>query len=109
MFLIHVPACNQLSFFRKALKALEAVEPHVKLATEQQHIDYQFSGLEDDGSQDGEEDDDSDENDYSDSCSEEDDEDSNFDYRRDDRRPNLFSASRSNMEVELIFLPLVCR
>ncbi|GKC29477.1 putative arfaptin homology domain/BAR domain protein [Tanacetum coccineum] len=38
----------QTSFFRKALKSLEAIEPHVKLVTQQQHIDYQFSGLEDD-------------------------------------------------------------
>lgn len=38
----------QMCFFRKALKSLEAIEPHVKLTTEQQHIDYNFSGLEDD-------------------------------------------------------------
>ncbi|PWA63407.1 arfaptin homology (AH) domain/BAR domain protein [Artemisia annua] len=38
----------QMSFFRKALKSLETIEPHVKLTTEQQHIDYLFSGLEDD-------------------------------------------------------------
>lgn len=37
----------QLYFFRKALSSLEAIEPHVKLFAEQQHIDYQFSGLED--------------------------------------------------------------
>ncbi|XP_024994197.1 uncharacterized protein At2g33490-like [Cynara cardunculus var. scolymus] len=38
----------QMCFFRKALKSLEAIEPHVKSTTEQQHIDYHFSGLEDD-------------------------------------------------------------
>ncbi|XP_023547944.1 uncharacterized protein At2g33490-like [Cucurbita pepo subsp. pepo] len=38
----------QLCFFKKALQSLEAVEPHVKSLTEQQHIDYRFSGLEDD-------------------------------------------------------------
>nr|GLL43967.1 uncharacterized protein At2g33490-like [Ipomoea trifida] len=38
----------QISFFRKALKYLEEIEPHVKLVTEQQYIDYHFSGLEDD-------------------------------------------------------------
>ncbi|XP_010249137.1 PREDICTED: uncharacterized protein At2g33490-like isoform X2 [Nelumbo nucifera] len=38
----------QLKFFRKALKSLEDVEAHVKLIAEQQHIDYEFSGLEDD-------------------------------------------------------------
>lgn len=37
----------QLNFFRKGLKSLEAIEPHVRLVTEQQHIEYQFSGLED--------------------------------------------------------------
>ncbi|KAJ8771916.1 hypothetical protein K2173_027093 [Erythroxylum novogranatense] len=39
----------QLNFFRKGLRSLEAVEPQVKLVTEQQHIDYQFSGLANDG------------------------------------------------------------
>ncbi|KAL3834000.1 hypothetical protein ACJIZ3_008736 [Penstemon smallii] len=34
---------------QKALRSLEAVEPHVRLVAEQQHIDYQFSGLKDDG------------------------------------------------------------
>ncbi|XP_071702290.1 uncharacterized protein At2g33490-like [Rutidosis leptorrhynchoides] len=38
----------QMCFFRKALKSLEAIEPQVKLTAEQQHIDYQFSGLDDD-------------------------------------------------------------
>lgn len=56
----------QLNFFRKGLKSLELVEPHVKEVAEQQHIDYRFSGLDDetdindddyshyDGSDDGE-------------------------------------------------------
>lgn len=39
---------QQLSFFRKAVKSLESIEPHVRLVAEQQHIDYQFSGLKDD-------------------------------------------------------------
>lgn len=38
----------QLSFFRKGLKHLEAVEPHVKAVAEQQHIDYHFAKLDDD-------------------------------------------------------------
>ncbi|KAL2907062.1 hypothetical protein RDABS01_005772 [Bienertia sinuspersici] len=42
----------QLNFFRKGLKSLEVVDPHVKLITEKQHIDYQLSGL--DGGGDGE-------------------------------------------------------
>ncbi|KAE8705068.1 Shikimate kinase, putative isoform 1 [Hibiscus syriacus] len=44
----------QLNFFKKGLKSLEAVEPHVRQVTEQQHIDYQFCGIEDDGGEDGE-------------------------------------------------------
>ncbi|EER97020.1 uncharacterized protein At2g33490 [Sorghum bicolor] len=36
----------QLNLFRKGVKSLEAVEPHVRLAAEQQHIDHQFSALE---------------------------------------------------------------
>ncbi|GFP98161.1 uncharacterized protein at2g33490 [Phtheirospermum japonicum] len=39
----------QLYFFKKAVRSLEAIEPHVRLLAEQQHIDYQFSGLKDDG------------------------------------------------------------
>ncbi|RAL38670.1 hypothetical protein DM860_002648 [Cuscuta australis] len=38
----------QMSFFKRALKYLEEIDPHVKLVTEKQHIDYHFSGLEDD-------------------------------------------------------------
>ncbi|MQL74671.1 hypothetical protein Taro_007023, partial [Colocasia esculenta] len=41
----------QLTFFKKGIKSLEAVEPHVKLVAEKQHIDYQFSGLEDYGTE----------------------------------------------------------
>lgn len=39
----------QLSFFRKGLQSLEAAEPHVRMITKQQHIDYQLSGFEGDG------------------------------------------------------------
>ncbi|XP_020581528.1 uncharacterized protein At2g33490-like isoform X2 [Phalaenopsis equestris] len=38
----------QLNFFRKGLKSLELIEPHVKAVSEQRHIDYHFRGLEDD-------------------------------------------------------------
>ncbi|KAG8057343.1 hypothetical protein GUJ93_ZPchr0002g26365 [Zizania palustris] len=48
----------QLNLFRKGLKSLEAVEPHVKLAAEQQHIDHQFSALEEDYNVEDENDDD---------------------------------------------------
>ncbi|KAG4151578.1 hypothetical protein ERO13_D04G074100v2 [Gossypium hirsutum] len=44
----------QLNFFKKGLKSLEAIEPHLRQVTEQQHIDYEFSGLEDDDEEDGE-------------------------------------------------------
>ena len=37
---------KQLCFFKKAVKSLETVEPHVKSVTEQHHIDYQFIGIE---------------------------------------------------------------
>lgn len=43
-----------MNFFRRGLKSLEAVEPHVKRATKQHHIDYQFCGLEEDDGGDGE-------------------------------------------------------
>jgi len=38
----------QISFFRRGLKHLEALEPYVKAVAEKQHIDYHFSGLDDD-------------------------------------------------------------
>ncbi|CAA6664009.1 unnamed protein product [Spirodela intermedia] len=47
----------QLNFFRKGIKSLEAIEPHVKMVAEKQHIDYQFSGLEDYETEDENEDD----------------------------------------------------
>ncbi|KAI7727283.1 hypothetical protein M8C21_026944 [Ambrosia artemisiifolia] len=37
-----------MSFFRKALKSLETIDPYIQVVTKQHHIDYQFSGLEDD-------------------------------------------------------------
>lgn len=78
----------QLNFFRKGLKSLEAVDPLVRLVTEQQHIDYHFSGLEDDG-EDGEEEsiyDSKDEGELS------------FDYRKNMVGVDV-SVSRNSMEV----------
>ncbi|CAN6485511.1 unnamed protein product [Victoria cruziana] len=43
----------QMNLFKKGFKFLESVEPHVEVVTEQQQIDYQFSGLEDDDAEDG--------------------------------------------------------
>ncbi|KAG2411444.1 hypothetical protein I3760_Q003700 [Carya illinoinensis] len=81
----------QLNFFRRGLKSLEAVEPHVRWVTEQQHIDYQFSGLEDDDVEDGEDGEDDGENSYSAG-------ELSFDYRRN--RQGLDGVSRSSIEVD---------
>ncbi|TVU29937.1 hypothetical protein EJB05_21533, partial [Eragrostis curvula] len=81
----------QLSFFRRGLKCLEALEPHVKAIAEKQHIDYQFDGLEDD---------ESDNDDYSsdeDNCS--DDGELSFDYEINDRDQD-FLASRGSMDLD---------
>ncbi|GAB2241975.1 hypothetical protein Droror1_Dr00018750 [Drosera rotundifolia] len=86
----------QLSFFRKALKALEAVDPHVQSVTRQQYIDYQFSGLDDDESED--------DDDYSDGDYNGDSEDSNgelsFDYRHNGRQGSV-SATRKLAELDV--------
>ncbi|KAE8811562.1 Pyruvate dehydrogenase E1 component subunit beta, mitochondrial [Hordeum vulgare] len=37
----------KLILYKKVVKSLEAVEPHVRLVAEQQHIDHQFSAHED--------------------------------------------------------------
>ncbi|XP_022750445.1 uncharacterized protein At2g33490-like isoform X2 [Durio zibethinus] len=83
----------QLNFFRKGLKSLEAIEPHVKQVTEQQHIDYLFSGLEDDDGEDGE-------------IAYEPNEDGelSFDYRANDKGVDVTSASRNSMEVDEVSL-----
>ncbi|KAI3825290.1 hypothetical protein L1987_06771 [Smallanthus sonchifolius] len=44
----------QLNFFRKGLKAVEAVGPFIRDVAERHHIDYQLSGLYDRGSQESE-------------------------------------------------------
>ncbi|KAJ9563926.1 hypothetical protein OSB04_009086 [Centaurea solstitialis] len=90
----------QMCFFRKALKSLEAIEPHVKLVTEQQHIDYQFSGLEDDDRDsvfltDDEDDEDESDDDH---CMHQDGELS-FEYQRNDQN-NDVSSSENSMELE---------
>ncbi|KAJ1290354.1 hypothetical protein BS78_02G236500 [Paspalum vaginatum] len=80
----------QLNLFRKGLKSLEAVEPHVRLAAEQQHIDHQFSAL--------------DEEDYS--VEDENDDDYNyshdgelsFDYGENKEAEESGNASRSHTE-----------
>ncbi|XP_026660721.1 uncharacterized protein At2g33490-like isoform X2 [Phoenix dactylifera] len=80
----------QLNFFRKGVKSLEVVEPHVKAVAEQQHIDYQFSGLEDYT------DDDEDDNSYDGN----DDGELSSDYGQNDHGQDHVSVSRNSMELE---------
>ncbi|KAM5568306.1 uncharacterized protein ABKV19_016062 [Rosa sericea] len=85
----------QLCFFKKALSTVEAVEPHVKLVTEQQHIDYKFNGLDDEGDGDNDDDD----NDDDDSSFVNDDGELSFDYGHNEREPDV-STTRSSMESD---------
>ncbi|KAJ8751977.1 hypothetical protein K2173_000723 [Erythroxylum novogranatense] len=82
----------QLNFFRRGLKSLEAVEPHVRLVTEQQHIDYQFSGLEDDSRNDGEDDSGNGDNVYESR-------ELSFDYRQTKLGHDAISTSINSMEL----------
>ncbi|GJY53522.1 putative arfaptin homology domain/BAR domain protein [Tanacetum coccineum] len=87
----------QTSFFRKALKSLEAIEPHVKLVTQQQHIDYQFSGLEDDDRDSvflTDDEDCEDDSDYATEYGE-----LSFDYKRNDPKVEV-SSSDNSMELD---------
>lgn len=85
----------QLNLFRKGLKSLESVEPHVKHVADQQHIDYQFSGLEDDEGEDGYDDEGYDAND---------DDKMSFDYGENDHIQDA-STSRVSMEFDQGELP----
>jgi len=86
-------AKKQLCFFKKAVKSLETVEPHVKSVTEQQHIDYQFSGLEEEDGYEGDYGDD-DGGGYDDN----DDGELSFDYGQTEQDQDV-STSRNSMEV----------
>jgi hypothetical protein len=87
----------QLSFFRRGLKCLEALEPHVKAIAEKHHIDYQSISLEDcDSDNDGS-------SSYKESCS--DDGELSFDYEINDTDQD-FIASRGSMDVS--YLVFVC-
>lgn len=79
----------QLNFFRKGLKSLEAVDTHVRLVAERQHIDCQFSGLEDNDREDGE--DTYDANEAG---------ELSFDYRDNKQGLDVVSTSRKSMEVD---------
>lgn len=93
LILVPIVLLMQLNFFRKGLKSLEAVEPHVRMVTEQQHIDYQFAGLEDDG-EDGEDDG---VNGYDTN----EDRELSFDYRVNKEGIDVVSVSRDSMEVRI--------
>lgn len=86
-------APKQLCFFKKAVKSLETVEPHVKSVTEEQHIDYHFSGLEEDDGDEGD-----DEDDDNDGYDENDDGELSFDYGQNEQELDV-STSRNSMEV----------
>ncbi|XP_010908637.1 uncharacterized protein At2g33490 isoform X2 [Elaeis guineensis] len=89
----------QLNFFRKGVKSLEVVEPHVKAIAEQQHIDYQFSGLEDDiedDDDDDDDDDDGDENSYDGNEYRE----LSFDYGQNNHGQGHVSVFRNSMELD---------
>ncbi|KAL5717419.1 hypothetical protein ACHQM5_010423 [Ranunculus cassubicifolius] len=84
----------QLNLFKKGLKSLEEVEPHVKHVADSQHIDYQFSGLQedDDDGDDGYDDDGYDDGELS------------FDYGQNDQLQDV-STSRNSMELDQVDLP----
>ncbi|XP_013642134.2 uncharacterized protein At2g33490-like isoform X2 [Brassica napus] len=83
----------QLCFFKKALNSLEEVEPHVQMVTESQHIDYHFSGLEDD---DG---DDEIENNDDDGSEVHTDGELSFEYRENDKDNNADSSPVLSSEL----------
>lgn len=78
----------QLSFFRKGLKSLEAVDSHVRSVAEQQRIDYHFGALED-KLEDGE-----------DVYNNKEDGELSFDYRKGTGVMDI-SASQNSMEVSI--------
>ncbi|RLM73969.1 uncharacterized protein C2845_PM15G06560 [Panicum miliaceum] len=80
----------QISFFRRGLKHLEALEPYVKAVAEKQHIDYHFSGLDDDSDID-------DYSSYQDNHS--DGSELSFDYGINDRDKD-FPSSTSPMDLD---------
>ncbi|KAI9125849.1 hypothetical protein K1719_003267 [Acacia pycnantha] len=86
----------QLHFFKKSLQSLETVEPHVISVTEQQHIDYPFSGLEDDDGDDG------DDGEYDDeSYDENDDGELSLDYGHNEQDQDVSTPQNSKEEEKL--------
>ncbi|KAF5748673.1 hypothetical protein HS088_TW04G00631 [Tripterygium wilfordii] len=85
----------QLNFFRKGLKSLEAVDPHVRLVTQEQHIDYPLSGLEDDVGEDGG-------TDFANSYNTNEDGELSFDFRANKRGLDVVSSLKNSMEVDVV-------
>ncbi|KAL5864549.1 hypothetical protein ACOSQ3_002063 [Xanthoceras sorbifolium] len=83
----------QLNFFRKGVKSLEAVDAHVRLVAEQQHIDYQFCGHENDDGEDGEDDDENSSDTNADG-------ELSFNYRQNQQGLDVVSTSRNSMEED---------
>ncbi|CAL5190958.1 unnamed protein product [Lathyrus oleraceus] len=90
----------QTCFFKKAAKSLETVEPHVKSVTEQQHIDYNFSGLEEEDGDEGD-----DEEDDNNGYDENDDGELSFDYGHNEQEQDV-STSQNSMELDQVELTL---
>ncbi|XP_011086852.1 uncharacterized protein At2g33490 [Sesamum indicum] len=90
----------QLYFFKKALRSLEAIEPHVRMLAEQLHIDYQFTGLKDDERDIYDDDDESDGDDETEDGSETHDEgELSFDYGQNGPVQEV-SSSKNSMELD---------
>ncbi|ONK77891.1 uncharacterized protein A4U43_C02F11940 [Asparagus officinalis] len=95
----------QLNFFRKGFKYLEVVEPQVKAVASQEHIDYQFNGLEDDDTEEYDDYDDDDDDYYS--YDSNDKAELSLDYRQDDKDQDALSSSTSSMELNQVEEPVI--
>lgn len=85
---------------------MEEIEPHVSMLAEQLHIDYHFSGLQDDGREILDDDDDNDESDGDDDTengSEMHDAELSFDYGQTGQQQEV-PASENSMEVTHLLL-----
>lgn len=90
-----------MSFFRKASKSLEAIDPHVESVTARHHIAYHFDGLKDEDGFSGADDLDEDYTDETDDDSESRDEnDNSLDHgHANDGQDN--SITKDSMEVSI--------
>ncbi|CAK9175154.1 unnamed protein product [Ilex paraguariensis] len=83
----------QLNLFRKGLKSLEAVDSHIRLVTEKQHIDYQLSELDY-----GEDEEDEGLSSYERNEAGE----LSFDYRQNNQGLERACSSRNSMELDRV-------